>query len=593
MYCLPLCMYVIGAPVVPDGSSVSQTMLPVALSYARNFFPHPQETCGVPMTADRSRSTWSLHPVALAALLVATGVAFLPVLRNGFVNWDDPAVIVNNQELGRPHAGGWAFTTTLIGHYQPLAWLAWSAVKSLFGLTPVPFHAVSLLVHLLNAVLVYMVAWRLTSLTMVGSRDRLLAAVMASVVFAVHPVRVEAVAWASAFPYVLSLALLLIAFLAYLESAIRNQSAIRNPQSAIWFVLSIFSYAASLLARASAIGFPFVLLIVDIYPLRRARTAPGRLLLEKLPFLAAAAAAVVVESQAREVSSLQEVPLGARITMAATAPFVYLARTVWPVRLTPLGPLPIAPVVEWIPMVLALTAVVAVTIVVWKLRRQSPALGVAWTAYVLLLAPVAGLTPSGLQATADRYMYVPGVIVSILLGAVAARARVSKWVGGVVAVLALVATATLVSLTWRQTKWWRDSITLWTRASDLDSRNDVATYNLAIALADAGREADVMTRYEQTLRLVPDHTLARHELTALQAKQADHEADRLAEAGHFDEANEQYVRTLALDSTRLHARAAHGMVLLRLGRTMEAAAGLRIGYGAGGPGGAAGHAVGL
>src|SRR2546427_2038655 len=593
MYCLPLCMYVIGAPVVPDGSSVSQTMLPVALSYARNFFPHPQETCGVPMTADRSRSTWSLHPVAIAALLVATGVAFLPVLRNGFVNWDDPAVIVNNQELGGPHAVRWAFTTTLIGHYQPLAWLAWSAVKSLFGLTPVPFHAVSLLVHLLNAVLVYMVAWRLTSLTMVGSRDRRLAAVMASVVFAVHPVRVEAVAWASAFPSVLSLALLLIAFLAYLESAIRdqsairnqsaihNKSAIRNPQSAIWFVLSIFSYAASLLARASAIGFPFVLLIVDIYPLRRARTAPGRLLLEKLPFLAAAAAAVVVESQAREVASLQEVPLGARLAMAATAPFVYLARTVWPVRLTPLDPLPIAPVVEWLPMVLALTAVVAVSIVVWKLRRQSPALGVAWTAYVLLLAPVAGLTPSGLQATADRYMYVPGVIVSILLGAVAARARVSKWVGGVVAVLALVATATLVSLTWRQTKWWRDSITLWTRASDLDSRNDVATYNLAIALADAGREADAMTRYEQTLQLVPDHTLARHDLTALQAKQAEHEADRLAEAGRLAEANEQYSRALALDSTRLHARAAHGMVLLRLGRTMEAAAELRIAYDAG------------
>jgi Flp pilus assembly protein TadD len=248
------------------------------------------------------------------------------------------------------------------------------------------------------------------------------------------------------------------------------------------------------------------------------------------------------------------------------------------VHLTPLDPIPIAPVVEWLPMVLALTAVVAVSIVVWKLRRQSPALGVAWTAYVLLLAPVAGLTPSGLQATADRYMYVPGVIVSILLGAVAARARVSKWVGGVVAVLALVATATLVSLTWRQTTWWRDSITLWTRASDLDSRNDVATYNLAIALADAGREADAMNRYEQTLQLVPDHTLARHDLTALQAKQAEHEADRLAEAGRLAEANEQYSRALALDSTRLHARTARGMVRLRLGRTTEAAADLRIAY---------------
>jgi Flp pilus assembly protein TadD len=173
------------------------------------------------------------------------------------------------------------------------------------------------------------------------------------------------------------------------------------------------------------------------------------------------------------------------------------------------------------------------------------------------------------------------VIVSILLGVAAARVRGSRRTLAAAAILTLAVTATLAVLTWRQTGWWRDSITLWTRAADLDPRNDVATYNLAIALAAAGRDSEAMTRYEQTLGLVPDHTLARRALTGMQAAQAEREGGRLADAGRFAEANAQYLRALELDSTRLHARAARGMVLLQLGRAAEAAAELRTAHDAG------------
>ena len=193
-----------------------------------------------------------------------------------------------------------------------------------------------------------------------------------------------------------------------------------------------------------------------------------------------------MESHAREIATLQEVGVGARMTMAATAPFIYLGRTVVPTHLSPLDPLPIQPALEWWPLLLGLGGLTTIAVAAWKLRSRWPALAVASIAYVTTLAPVVGLTPSGLQATADRYMYLPGVIVSLFLGAAAARLRPTRRLGLAVSLIGLAVLAALAGLTRQQTLWWHDSIALWTRAADLDPRNDVATYNLAIALADGG-----------------------------------------------------------------------------------------------------------
>jgi Flp pilus assembly protein TadD len=576
-------------------------------------------------------------PRDIAGLLLVTLFAFVPVLGNDFVNWDDPTVLVHNDQLGGPHAIRWALTTTLIGHYQPLAWIVWSGTKTLFGLKAAVFHGLGLVGHLLNTALVYIVVWRLVSLADLGGpakagrdvrgakaeqnargakaehdvrgwtglRRRRLAALTAATVFAVHPVRVEAVAWASAFPYVMSLGGLLLAFLAYLnahdrgaeapaarasrvslraaqrdwaELERREQSTTRRGPSRrlIWLALSVVSYAAALLARATAIGFPLVLLAVDMYPLRR--SVRRSLLLEKLPFVVVSLAAAVAELSAREVASLLEVGAGARLTMAATAPFIYLRRTFVPVGLSPLDPLPISPALEWVPLGLGVAGLAAVAVAVWRTRRHWPALAVAVIAYLLLLAPVAGLTPSGLQVTADRYMYVPGVVVALIVGVAAAR----LWPFGRMAIASCLLGAALVTAlataTWRQAGWWHDSITLWTRTADLDPHNDIATYNLAVALAEAGRDDEAMARYEQTLRLVSDQTLAREHLTVLQAKQAEREANRFAAAGRLDEAEAQYARALGLDPKRTHARAARGIALMRHGRFNEAAAELRIAF---------------
>jgi len=475
-----------------------------------------------------------------------TSLAFFPVLSNDFVNWDDPTVLLQNDHLGGPQTVRWAFTTTVIGHYQPLAWIVWSWAKELFGLSARAFHALSLIGHLVNAALVYVVAWRLGSIAELDLRRRRIAALTASIAFAVHPVRVEAVAWASAFPYVLSLAGVLTAFLAYLNAHDRrhdgttasrrgratSRSAVRSAPSSRfpWLALSVVSYAAALLARATAIGLPFVLLAVDVYPLRR--SFHRNLLLEKVPFIVVSAAAAFAESRTREVATLGDIGAGARLTMAASAPFRYFGRTVLPIGLSPLDALPIFPVVEWAPLGVALAGFAALAVVVWRTRHRWPALAVASAAYLLLLAPVAGLAPTGMQATADRYMYVPGVVIAVMCGVVGARLCANSRLSIVCSVVGAGLLIALAAASWRQTKWWHDSIALWTRAIDLDPRNDIATYNLAVAFAEAGHDDEAIARYEQTLQLVPDQTLAREHLLMLRAKRGI----ALLRRGRFDEA---------------------------------------------------------
>lgn len=456
-----------------------------------------------------------LSTSAIALTTVAL-VTFGPVLRNEFLNWDDPAVLLDNPHLGLPGAMGWAFSTTYMGHYQPLAWLTWSLLAGIVGLCSPAFHALSLAGHAVNGMLIWLLTRRFS--------DR--AGLIAAAAFLVHPLTAETVAWASAFPYVLSLTWLLLSVLAYFSER---------------RVLAAVCYAVSLLTRATAIGFPIVLLMIDFSLLdRRRRESVRRIVVEKLPFVALAAVAAFAEWSARDVASIQEIGIGARLTMAAEAPFVYLERLFWPVRLSPLDALPISPAPDVWRLVLSLAALIIVSIGLWMLRRRWPMAGATWAAYVALIAPVAGLTPSGIQATADRYMYVPLVVFAVAagVGAVVSLRPVSRLrspVGTIIPAAGLGLLCALGAVTWRQVHYWHDSIALWTRVVDLDPHNDVATYNLGSALAQAGRDDEAMRRYEETLALVPDQALARKNLDLLRTRRASR-GMLLMRSGRFREA---------------------------------------------------------
>ena len=546
--------------------------------------------------------TW-LGASVLGSLLVAgiTAALFARVLGYPFLNWDDQDVFVRNAALRAPGLLQWAFTTRYMEHYQPLAWLAWVAA----GVQPATAHALNLGLHVACAVCVYVLAraglkagpYDDVSYTDVRSgrtsgrpdekpRDAHadvrrgrpsgrpdIVAAFAALFWAIHPLRVEVVAWASAMPYALALLCALLATLAWIQ---RRE----------WTALALL--ALSLLARPIALGVPFVWIAFG--PVRSRRTW-GPALAGALLAIAFAA----IESSARLTVSVSEFGLGPRLTLAATAPFVYLWRTVWPVHLTPLDPLALTPRTDVALVLVGLSALAVISAVAWRWRREAPVLSLAWLAYLALLAPAVGLVPSGLQATADRYTYVAGVPLSIAIawmifrrtpgffrlkledngssvasGSSRQASEIPVAAGFSRKACAATALAVLAALSWQQTEYWRDSVTLWTRAVEMDSRNDVALYNLASALDESGRADEALARYEQVLAIVPAHDAARRNRDRLRARALEEEGNRLAASGSFQAAAARYAEAVRLDDRRSHSHAALGMALTQLGRLDDA-----------------------
>ena len=531
---------------------------------------------------------------AAAIVALLTFLVFLPLFGYPFLNWDDQDVFVRNDALRAGGVLAWALSTRFMEHYQPLAWLTWAGVERAMGLTPAAAHGLNVVLHALCAAMVVLLVRRLVARgpakagrhgsgpAEAGHHGRpgpaeaghyddaaaLGAAAVAALVWAVHPLRVEPVAWASAMPYALATMLAIAAALAWLDGC-------------AW--LAAILAALSLLSRPLALALPAILFLV-----RRPATKRERAALAVAAVVSVAAAAA--ESSARLTASLTEFGAGARLTLAATAPWRYLWRTIVPTGLTPLDPLALAPRTDVPAIVLGVGAIVLVSAIAWRARRASPLMAGAWAAYLLLLVPAMGLVPSGLQATADRYTYLPAVALAGALAAIMSRAasrvgRVGRvgWlgsshaggeVGGVGsrgrAGVALAVVTTLALLTWRQSGYWRDSVTLWTRAVDIDSRNDVALYNLGSALAEAGKRDEAIARYEQALAIVPANAAARRNRDLLVAARLEEDGNRLASSRDLAGAAARYGEAVRLDPQRTHSRAALGMALVELGRLGEA-----------------------
>ena len=510
---------------------------------------------------------------AVLLLVVATTIAaFSGIAGHAFLNWDDPDALVNNEPLEGAGVVAWAFSTTHMSHYQPLSWITWAAVRGVFGSSARVHHVLSIVSHALVAGLLFLVARALLDRVAGGTSARGRAgAVVAALFYALHPLRVEVVAWASAFPYVLSLTFLLLSFLFYWRAAVGpgpSESG-EGGGAARWPLrLSLLAYAASLLARPIAFAFPLALLLVD----RALGRAGRKSLLEKAPFALLAVVFALAEGQARAFAGMGRIGLGPRLTSALGAPFTYLARELLPFRLSPLDVQALEPRTDWLVILGAGLILAVATFSAVRASSRHPWPVAALGAWLLLLAPAVGLVPSGLAATADRYAYVPDVALALLVGGVAAAAWTRAGAG--VAVVSCAMLGLLGVASHRQAGYWRDSVTLWTRAATLDPRNDVALYNLALAQIEAGDEEGAASRLRETLALVPDHQPARSALDAIELRGLEREAAKAAEGWRLDEAIELYSRVLAKDGARMRARASRGMALLQRGRLAEAAADL-------------------
>jgi protein O-mannosyl-transferase len=518
------------------------------------------------------------RPRFIALLLALLTLAvYLPVARHGFILYDDGDYVTDNPMVrnGLTFEGiKWAFTTFHSANWHPLTWLSHMADCDLFDLNPAGPHCINALLHAANTVLLFalwlqLVRAREKNNTPADNDDAIWPAAFIAALFAFHPLHVESVAWIAERKDVLSTFFGLLALLCYAHYAnlkdrpktIDNrQSAIGNPQ----YFLSLLFFTLGLMSKPMLVTLPFVMLLLDYWPLRRVAsqqnssliTHHSSLLLEKLPFFALTAASCVITYIAQNrgaVRSLAAVPLAYRLENVPVAIAGYLFKIVWPSNLAVIYPMPqaIAPA-AFIGCSLLL---IAITAGVWLARRPYPFLLVGWFWFLGMLVPVIGLVKVGDAARADRYMYIPSV--GIFMAVAFAAQKLSKRLSLPKSISAATAIAILIGLTIvteRQLQFWRDDEALFGHAVHVTANNVDAILNYGVALENEGKPLNAIAQYRQAEKLAPSSWLACADL-----------ANLLYYTGQTNAALEEYQQAVKLkpDSSTLHDRL--GTVLASLG----------------------------
>ncbi len=488
--------------------------------------------------------------VALGALLVGlTLVAWAPALDLPFLNFDDPEYVVENPHVTAGLTAAsvrWAFTHVHHASWHPLTGVSHMLDVELYGLDPRGHHLTSVLLHALAALTLFLAFTRLTGAA--------LASAALAAVFAIHPLRVESVAWVSERKDVLCGVGWMLALWAYAAWVARP---------AWWrYALVVGACAVALLAKPMAVTLPAALLLLDWWPLGRWRRGlVVRLVLEKAPLFVLAATMSVVTVMAQRasgaVASLEALPLGARIGNALVAYVTYVVQTVWPRGLAVFYPLRPVPLWEAVAAALLLAAV---TLLVWWARRRRPYLLAGWLWYLVTLLPVIGLIKAGEQALADRFTYIPGIGLGIMavwwLAEIAARSRAARLA---VAVTAAAALAAAVVTTRRQLAHWESNLTLFSHALAVTRDNQLAHTNLGEALTAAGRHEEALAHYREAVRLEPDSARLQTNLGI-----------GLAARGERAAAHARYEHALRLDPGHAPAHFNLGVLLAAEGRVDDA-----------------------
>lgn len=434
--------------------------------------------------APQTSRGWAAAVIALIVLVVAV---YEPVRNYPFVNWDDADYVSENAHV---LAGltvetvKWASTANAAGNWHPVTMLSHALVVELFGPGPEAQHVANALLHLANTLLLFGL---IASLTGAVGRSFFVAAV-----FAVHPIHVESVAWISERKDVLSAFFWVLAVWMYLVY-------VRRPRLAPYLALLGF-FALALMSKPMAVTLPLVLLLIDIWPLRRFSDAPKKRVLEKLPLFAlaliASAVTLVFQSSVGAVASLD---VGARVAGAIDAYVSYLFQTIWPANLSPFYPPQDTPL--WTVLAGAI-GLIAVTAAVIRTRTRWPFLLVGWFWFLIVLLPTIGIVKAGEQARADRYMYLP-LVGLLLIVAWGVPELLSRWrrTGLLLPALAGVVLVAAVPVARAQVGYWSDSVALWRRAASVTKNNRRAYENLGQALRERNELTEAYASYERALEL--------------------------------------------------------------------------------------------
>ncbi|MBI5888385.1 MAG: tetratricopeptide repeat protein [Deltaproteobacteria bacterium] len=423
----------------------------------------------------------TLCAAVLSALI--TFIVYIPALWNGFVGWDDPAYVYENAAIQSINSAffNYIFTTPVNGNWHPLTILSYAVDYAIWGLDPWGYHFVNILFHAVNTALVFILTFELARAggrRMEGSAGlfELAAGLVAALLFGLHPLHVESVAWVSERKDVLSAFFFILTILAYLRYA-----AAGSAKKGAYYGGALFFFILALLSKPMAITLPAVLLVLDFYPLERPDVKAGikgiyRLITEKTPFfiLAAIASFLTVWAQKNALIPLANVPVLLRIFIAFRAFVFYLYKMIVPLGLSPYYPYDYNPdpsVKDFLNYEyagsLALLAVVTILCIVTAKRHK--VFLAAWLYYIITLIPVSGIVQVGGQAAADRYAYLPSLGPFMLAGVGAGYLAVmhKKQARAFCFAAAAAVLIVLSALTVRQIRVWKDTLSLWSRTIEI------------------------------------------------------------------------------------------------------------------------------
>lgn len=559
-----------------------------------------------------AHATWLL----LLLVTIISALVFAPVLQNDFVNWDDRVNILDNRSyrgLSWAHLQ-WMFTTFHNSLYRPLTWMTLGADYLLWGMNPAGYHLTSLILHCVAVLLFYCLSVQLLSLATASLPGRPdlpvhVAAAFAALLFAIHPLRVEPIAWASGRENVVAAPFFILTLIFYLRAIAGRQHAASYFK---WLLAAWLSYALSLLGKGAGVTLPLALLVLDVYPLRRlsgAKTgfapAAARILLEKAPFfllaLIAGLLAIHGKQQSKLMYGLAEYGIADRVVQTVYGLGFYLWKTVLPVHLSNLYEIESLSPFDWRFGLNALTLAV-ITAAFWIYRQRWPWALACWVYYCVILLPYIGVAQNGPQIAADRYSYLACLPWALVAGG-AMLYGWRAWQSGRIkpAVLFLgqgMATLVLLALgviSWQQSGLWRDSETLWQHALTINEKSFFAHHFLAAALLTKGRPEEAMGHFQRSLELNPNYVSARIGLANALADQNDLEksvnvyrtaltldpdaseahyglARVLTKRGDADGAIQHYMRALAIEPGDPDTHNNLGLLLAARGENEQAMA---------------------
>jgi protein O-mannosyl-transferase len=471
-------------------------------------------------------------------IVVATLAVYNPVNQHPFVNYDDTAYITDNLHIHRGLTWdtiAWAFTTTEQANWHPLTWISHALDYCLFHLNPAGHHFTSLLIHALNSALLFLLLVR-------GTR-RLGASLLVALLFALHPINVESVAWIAERKNVLCTLFFFLAIGAYgwyaLKPGVRRYLAVAT------------LFAMSLMSKPMTVTFPFVLLLLDYWPLGRvagseklALDVPqgpwSKLVLEKLPLFALSATSSVITMIAQQsggaTRSTLQFPFSVRVENALVAYAMYLWKMLWPAHLVPMYPHPGDSLAAWQILVsLLVLAAISSAVVAWRGKRY---LVVGWLWFLGTLVPVIGLVQVGDQAMADRYAYIPLIGIFLMIAFALADWACSYKLG--VLPRAIFSACILLALafaTYRQLGYWSSNEELWTHTLAVTHNNFIAENNLGGALVEEGKPEEAHAHFAAAAEINPRDPMSRFNLGAYSQQH-----------GQLRQAVEQYETTIRLTS---------------------------------------------